>query len=142
MNDNTVLPYCRALRQDADAAPAEGPKASTECSPRASSLSSVSLASLNSVGLIFSQRWYRSCKHQEEGTLTSLLRVKTLGFELHLYELVVALAGGGAVVVLQELSQQGHALLHFLDCVHPLSHLLCPLLVLHTPPERDEPISS
>lgn len=58
-----------------------------------------------------------------------------LGFELHLEELGVALAGGGAVVVLQELSQQGHALLHFLDGVHPLSHLLCPLLVLHTPPE-------
>lgn len=33
-------------------------------SPRASSLSSVSLASLNSVGLIFSQRWYRSWPHK------------------------------------------------------------------------------
>lgn len=139
---------CPVPSQDADAAPAEGPKVATDCSPRASSLSSVSLASLNSVGLIFSQRWYRSCKHGEKGTLTSPLAdsYATLGLALHLYELAVALAGGGAIVVLQELSQQGHALLHFLDCVHPLGHLLCPLLVLQTPPESrpesDEPISS
>lgn len=57
-------------------------------------------------------------------------------FALHLNELGVALAGGGAVVVLQELGQQSHALLHFLDGVHPLGHLLCSLLVLRATKPR------
>lgn len=48
----------------------------------------------------------------------------------HLKELGVALIGRRAVVVLQELSQQRHALVHFLDGVDPLGHFLLPLLIL------------
>ena len=48
----------------------------------------------------------------------------------HLYELSVALVARCAVVVLQELSQQGAALLHLLNGVDPLRHLLCSLLIL------------
>lgn len=43
--------------------------------PRASSLSSVSLASLNRVGLIFSQRWYRSYKDTTKTILNYLTKI-------------------------------------------------------------------
>lgn len=56
--------------------------------------------------------------------------MEPLGFALHLNELGVAVTGGGAVVALQELGQQSHALLHLLDGVDPLGHLLGSLLVL------------
>lgn len=48
----------------------------------------------------------------------------------HLEELGVAVIGRRAVVLLQELSQQRHALVHLLDGVHPLGHFLLPLLIL------------
>ena len=70
--------------------------------------------------------------HGETGAFASPLAhwPETVGLTRHLHELGVALAAAGAVVVLQELAQQSHALLHFLDGVHPLGHLLRPLLVL------------
>lgn len=118
-----------------------------QCSPRASSLSSVSLASLNSVGLIFSQRWYRSLKtHSTNETVNIYIQVwkNCAGIRLgvHLQKLSIALIGGLTVVFLQELCQKGNTLVHLLDGVDSLRYLLCSPLILKQPnSKRDEQIS-
>lgn len=97
----------------------------TGVSPRASSLSSVSLASLNSVGLIFSQRWYRSCPPRQSPDISMVPRLQLqepscLQTHVHLNDFTVALIADSTVVVPQQLSQQANTLLHLLNDVHPL----------------------
>ncbi len=61
---------------------------------------------------------------------TRITLITSPRLSVHLDEFSVALIAGGAVVVLQKLSQQRDAFVHFLDGVHPLWHLLCSLLIL------------
>lgn len=56
--------------------------------------------------------------------------IESVRLSVHLYEFSIALIAGRAVIVLQKLSQETDALLHLLNGIHPLWHLLCSLLIL------------